>query len=208
MNLAIILDYLVPAANYGGSLSPRNRFDSVVELIDPEGEDVPENQRTTLVDTGEAMSDQELYDSLRWEDERAKPTWEQMLAAVPAVNESVLEGLKKNAQRQIDLLAERVRGEFITQGSGQAMVYMRKVQEAETFQPGEGAYPLLEAEVAATGEDIEDVVAGVLAQRDAWLVIAAQIETTRLRGKKEVREAEDESEISEIVEGLTWPAAE
>jgi len=99
---------------------------------------------------------------------------------------------------KVDEHAEAVRGAFITQGSGQAMTYMRKSEEAKN--PGGG--PLLQAEAQALGISVSEVVASVTAANAAWEQAGIQIETARLVAKKQVREAQTASEMHAIVKLL------
>lgn len=120
------------------------------------------------------------------------------------LNESRRESLKR-----IDSAAEAVRLKFITPGAGQAMVYQRKVQEAETLaldnNPDADHYPLLAAEIGITGETLQEVAETVLAKRDQWLAVAALIERTRLLAKADIQAADTAAGIDTIISGLVWP---
>lgn len=120
-----------------------------------------------------------------------------------------LSAMKISYAKAIDIMAEDVRLKFITPGAGQAMVYQRKVQEAETLaldnNPYPPHYPLLAAEVGITGETIQEVAETVLAMRDQWLLVAAAIETARLLAKAAVKQASTAAEIEGVVNSILWP---
>lgn len=120
--------------------------------------------------------------------------------------------LVSNALIIVDDAAETARLKFITPGSAQAMVYQRKVQEAETLEldqsPDEENYMLLSAEIGITGSSIQEVAESVLAQRDAWLIVAAQIEQTRLLAKNALKAALDNGQVKFVLDGLSWPQPE
>lgn len=120
--------------------------------------------------------------------------------------------IRKEAIAQMDRTAENVRLRFVTPGSAQAMVYQRKVQEAETLlldpSVDPANYPLLTAEVGITGETIQEIGKTVLQKRDQWLGIAATIETIRLKAKIAINQAVSPSEIENIFTDIDWPTAE
>lgn len=77
--------------------------------------------------------------------------------------------------------AERVRNQFLTPGSGQAITYTRKEAEARAWQPGDdpASAPFLAAEAAAVSMTIDDLAALVIAQADAWVAAGSAIEARR-----------------------------
>lgn len=98
---------------------------------------------------------------------------------------------------EVDQLAEQVRARHTTPGSGQAMTYEVKHQEALA-----GGGPMLQAEADALGVTLQEVVDSVLAARQAWLVAGGQIEAARLKAKKNIRTATTASEMHQITETL------
>ncbi len=160
------------------------------------------------VSPGDSMADQ--YAALDWRQGDTPPTLAECEAEVLGL--AVTE-----AKREIDAAAEVARLRFITAGSGQAMVYERKGQEADAAaadpSPAAADYPLLAAEVGITAPDTGDeavdiaaVASAVLAQRDLWVPVAAAIEATRLSAKQAVDAAADEAAIQAVLDGLAWPA--
>lgn len=128
------------------------------------------------------------------------------VAVTPEID---LVAMKISYKKAIDIMAEDVRLQFITPGAGQAMVYQRKVQEAETLaldnNPDADHYPLLAAEIGITGETLQEVAATVLAKRDQWLAVAALIERTRLLAKTDIQAADTAARIDTIISGIVWP---
>ncbi len=121
--------------------------------------------------------------------------------------------MRAEARRQIDAAAEAARGQYLTPGSGQAIVYTRKEEEArrllaavaagQAIDPA--AYPHLAAEVGITAPTIEEVANVVVAMADAWSAISAQIEGIRLSAKAALAGAATPAEIRAVVAGVTWP---
>lgn len=117
--------------------------------------------------------------------------------------------VKAQALSAIDNAAEASRAAFITTGDGQAMVYQEKVAEAEKSQsdatPDPAKYPLLSAEANALGLELSTLASSILALREQWLQVAAQIEASRLKAKADVTSATAHDEIETILNGLSWP---
>lgn len=126
----------------------------------------------------------------------------------PAVPEVDLATLKQWRKASIDAEAERERLRYITPGSGQAMTYARKVEQAKAAQadadPEPDDYPLLAASIGIDGVDVLAVAATVLAMDAAWEQIGAAIEAARLNGKRAVDLAETVEAVRAI--GVVWPS--
>lgn len=73
MDIAMILDHLIPGADWQGAFEHNTR---------------------------------EEYDALRWHDKRAKPAWEELVAAWPEVEAKIF--ALENAPRPIDELRNRI----------------------------------------------------------------------------------------------------
>lgn len=115
--------------------------------------------------------------------------------------------LRAGAKATIDAAAEAARSRFVTSGSGQAMTYQRKLEEARLHADGApGPFPILEASIGADGVNLAAVAAVVLATADAWAGIAAQIEGLRLGAKRAVDQASDGAAIAAIVGNIEWPS--
>lgn len=115
--------------------------------------------------------------------------------------------LKAEAKARIDAAAEAERMKYITAGDGQAMVYDRKRFEAEQISSGRGPRaadnPLLAADAAATGRDLRDVAAEVLAASQRWIEAAAVIESKRLTAKRAVDAAATVTAVI-AAEAINW----
>lgn len=120
-----------------------------------------------------------------------------------------LTAVKRGAIRDLETAAEKARQNFLSPGMGQAMVYLRKVQEAETMQldesPAAEDYPLLAVEVGLTASTLQEVAAVILLTRDYWLGVAANIEQVRLTAKYAITAAETIEAIQAVMAGITWP---
>ncbi|MBA4774294.1 MAG: hypothetical protein H2044_01390 [Rhizobiales bacterium] len=97
---------------------------------------------------------------------------------------------------KIDEEAERARLRYITGGSGQAMTYQQKAQEAAEVLALVGSgeidashFPLLSAEVGITAATLVEVAQVVDYAYQTWRVVGAQIEALRLGGKASVSSA-------------------
>lgn len=120
-----------------------------------------------------------------------------------------IEDARESAKRLVDAAAEDARLGFITPGDGQAMTYDYKVNEAAACvsdpAPTEEAYPFLAACLGVDGESLAEVAAAVLARRDDWQTIGAQIERSRLLAKQAISNAADHETIEAVLTNLTWP---
>lgn len=120
-----------------------------------------------------------------------------------------LDELKTRLKAQIDGDAENRRLRYITGGTGQALTYAQKAEEARlcllASVPDMADFPLLSAEVGITAPTLVGV-AGVVAEANAqWLVIGAAIEAARLAAKKSVAEAVSIDETLSAVAAINWP---
>ncbi len=119
-----------------------------------------------------------------------------------------LSDIKTALKAQVDAAAERERTRYITPGSGQAMTYQAKADEARRLaadpSPDAADYPLLSAEVGITAPDLASVGAVVLAAYQAWQGIGAAIEGARLGTKQAIDLAEDEAAARAAAE-VVWP---
>ena len=109
---------------------------------------------------------------------------------------------------RIDAAAETTRLKYITGGSGQAMVYQQKVDEAKAYQAGvapvDADYPILQAEAAATGTTLYALATAVMAVTGQWIALAAQIEGLRMGAKKAATDALT-IDAALFAEQVNWP---
>lgn len=129
-------------------------------------------------------------------------------ASRKAADARPLDEIRAAALENIDQRAESERLRYVTPGSAQTMVYMRKVQEAEAMalddKPKEVNYPLLSAELGLTADTLKEIAAAVIAKRDLWLGIAASIERKRLTAKRDIAAAADEDDMRAVLDALKF----
>jgi hypothetical protein len=123
---------------------------------------------------------------------------------------------KAAAASQVDDEAERRRLAYLTPGAGQALVYQEKRREAEAAlaafsvpggQPVDPAqFPLLAAEIGITAVDLQGVAQAVMSTALAWTQVAAAIESTRLKAKRDIAETNSTAEIDAILSAVAWGA--
>ena len=115
------------------------------------------------------------------------------------VTGTALEALKETLRRGVDAAAEQTRLRYITPGTGQAMVYLAKEEEARAVlalqvPPTAGEYPLLEADVGiGAAESVVAAAQTVVTLAAQWRMVAAAIETTRLGAKAAITAAKNEA---------------
>ncbi|MGP9656491.1 hypothetical protein ACT3S5_00365 [Halomonas sp. AOP31-B1-25] len=97
----------------------------------------------------------------------------------------------------VDDAAENARLKHLTPGSGQAMTYELKYQEALA-----GGGPMISAEAEALGMTVQEVIDSVLVARQQWQVLGAQVEAARLKAKKAIREAQTAADMHRIASEL------
>jgi hypothetical protein len=142
------------------------------------------------------------------------PSVGQLSEAFP---DAVLADAKAMARVQISAAAERARQQFISPGSGKALAYQEKANEAQDFlvdptagQEGHaaGMYPLIYAEVGITAETPLGVATVINGRFGMFKLIEAAIARMEAGAQKTVKEAESLAAILATMDGLTWPAPE
>lgn len=118
-----------------------------------------------------------------------------------------LEDLRATAKTRVDAAAEAHRLTYITPGSGQAMAYQQKLEEAKAYLADTSLTaadcPHVFAEVGITGETAEAVAQVVAGMHAAWQVKSADIEHRRLAAKAAIDAAETAEAISAAAE-VDW----
>lgn len=131
----------------------------------------------------------------------AREAVEALGSPLPTLNDH-----KASARKEIDRAAETARARYITLGSGQAMSYQEKGEEAADYvaagypviaSPVD--YPFVYADSIAFGITPQEAADAILAQKAAWVAIGAQIEQERLGGKNAVTTAGDEAAVDAAV---------
>jgi len=120
-----------------------------------------------------------------------------------------LTNLKTLAKVSIDDGAEAFRLQFITNGTGQAMAYQEKYEEALLVTSGDiitdDQIPHILAEVGITAPTKEDVAQVILNLQSIWKGISAKIEKARLTAKDAVDAAKSAAEINSAAL-INWPS--
>ncbi len=105
------------------------------------------------------------------------------------------------ALASIDAEAGAARARYITVAPGQEATYMLKAEQARAYKAAGypsaavAGYPMVDAEAKAingaapTAAQIQTAIDGIIAQADAWIAKAAQIERARIGGKRAVAAA-------------------
>lgn len=114
-----------------------------------------------------------------------------------------LQFAKDQAISAIDKEAEIARSRYITLGSGQAMTYQEKADQAIDYvaagYPADTTnYPMIQADANVYQITPQQAADTILAQRAAWLVKGAEIEQIRLNGKMQVAQGATQTEVDTI----------
>lgn len=104
---------------------------------------------------------------------------------------------------KIDTMIETARLKIVTPGSGQAMVYQQKYEEALAFVANPAIDPLevphIYGEIGITAPSAFEVAQVILNLRDMWREVSAQLEHVRLSAKRSVELAGSLAEIEQVV---------
>lgn len=119
--------------------------------------------------------------------------------------------LQKNRtmyKKRVDELAEKERGNYITLGSGQSMMYEQKLKESEAYLADQ-EIPLYEVphiynESQVIGDTVFNVAATVVYMAEQWKQISSLIEGNRLRLKQELDEATSDLEMQNIINSINF----
>lgn len=106
--------------------------------------------------------------------------------------------LRASAQKKVDKYAGAARSRYITDAPGQESIYILKDQQARAFAAAgyTGTVPVLvQADADALGITVQSAADAIIAQADAWIIIAAEIEAARRRGKAAIDAASDSAAI-------------
>lgn len=108
---------------------------------------------------------------------------------VPVTPERLIEH-EQALHRAVDQAAGAFRLNFITDAPGQPQTYAEKEREALAYAADPaGIYPFLAAEADATGRTIAQVATEVAGTAQAWRMLGAAIEGTRIGAKRAVTAA-------------------
>lgn len=144
-----------------------------------------------------------------WEPVEETFSWPPQLALLARTPEQVLAGLKLQLRAAVDASAEQERLKYITAGTGQALTYMRKLEEARAADsepdPDPQDYPMLAASIGVDGATVADVADVVLARDALWSEVGAAIETVRLGAKHAIDQAADAAAAEAAFDAIAWP---
>lgn len=127
---------------------------------------------------------------------------------VVSIDQTKLPEAKEKAKTKVDTDAEAQRLLYITPGSGQAMTYRQKLEEAWLVANGESnaaVVPVLAASVGIEANTLEQCATLVISTYQMWQVVANGIETVRLGAKKDITDAETIEAVDAVVEAIEWP---
>lgn len=120
-----------------------------------------------------------------------------------------LASAKTSAQDVIDKGAEAARASRITEGSGQAMTYMRKAEAARLFLAGTTLSAPQQAridhEATRLGVTATQAAQQLVTIADGWEALDASIDFLRLTTKANIAAATTLDQIASIVSGVVWP---
>lgn len=129
-----------------------------------------------------------------------------------------LDEVKANYKAKIAADAEACRLRYITPGSGKAMSYMEKHNQANAVHDmGQSAanalteteyrsmFPTLAASVGLESATLWDAMLLVIARYEAWATVSFSIDRTEIAGKKSVGDASDAAAVKAAYEAITWP---
>lgn len=154
-------------------------------------------------------------------DQRIKSNDVEMIDGVPTVYyiyedvpESDVNNYKQQMYRDVDNRAEQERLKYITNGSGQSLVYRQKEWEAKQYlndledmdpsTPNIDDYPHIKSEIGITAETPLEVATIIATQAYTWLQISAYIEAKRLHAKNQITNSSLISEINTIMDDLDF----
>ena len=120
---------------------------------------------------------------------------------------------RSQAMIDIDSQAEMARSYFITSGSGQSMVYISKMIEAEKFKveidggitPNPEDFPLMNGRAKRLNLTLLQVSEEWKQKSKEWLEVAAEIEDLREEAKEKIKSASLSLDIQTTMDNITWP---
>lgn len=154
---------------------------------------------------------------LVWKDQQqTRPTDAEITAKAAEI---ALPRLKQYLKAQVAADAEACRLKFITTGSGKAMSYLEKHNQASavheigqetanalTAEQRQQQFPTLAASVGVEAATLWDCAQIILARYEAWATISYAIERAELAGKKSIGDASDAAAARAAYEAITWPS--
>jgi hypothetical protein len=110
-----------------------------------------------------------------------------------------IEEARQVALATVDAAAEDARRRYISPGTGQAMVYLQKLQEAQAYLKGlSEATPHLDLEAKAVGIEKADLASAIIQKAGEWMEKSSRIEAVRIKRKADIRAARTTEEIDDL----------
>lgn len=158
----------------------------------------------------------EAYAGLIWNDQQQQqPTQDEITAWIAA---NSVNRTKDRLKKQVDFDAELIRLRYITPGSGMAMTYAEKRDQAAavhaageaaanalTADQARDAYPTLAASIGVEAPTLWACAQLVIAKAEAWADLSYSIERVRMVGKKAISDASDAAAAQAAYEAIAWP---
>jgi len=120
----------------------------------------------------------------------------------------LLEIVKNNAYNLADIMAERERLKYIPNGTGLALTYMYKAEQAEKFiaatDPDPDDYPVIKVEIGITASTAEGVALAILEKKAQLVSLSAMIEGKRLTFKKQIAEASTKAAVDAVAAIISY----
>ena len=152
-----------------------------------------------------------------WKDQQqTRPTDAEITAKAAEI---ALPLLKQHLKAQVAADAEACRLKFVTPGSGKAMTYLEKHNQASAvLELGEAAanaltteqcqqqFPTLAASVGVEAPALWSCAQIIIARYEAWATVSYAIERAELAGKKAISDASDAAAARAAYEAITWPS--
>lgn len=104
-----------------------------------------------------------------------------------------LADFKVQKKAEVDAAVEQIRHSFVTPGSAQSMVYMRKEVEARAYLADPNidpaAIPHLVQESIRTGNSVASIAQTITEMADSWTVVSSRLEGKRIAVKAAIEAA-------------------
>lgn len=130
----------------------------------------------------------------------------------------LLADYKATLKSKVSVDAETCRQRFITPGSGKAMTYLEKHNQANAVHDlGQEAanalsetdrrtqFPTLSASVGIEADTLYGCALLIISRYEAWATISYNIERAEISGKKAISDASDAASAKAAYEAITWP---
>jgi hypothetical protein len=137
-------------------------------------------------------------------------------AADALASTPTLDQVKATYKKRVDDDAERIRNVYVTPGTGMALTYQEKKDQALAVialgeqaanalaNDGESEFPTLAASVGTEAETLFAAAQLVIQRYETFAALSYHIERTRLSAKKSISEASDAASVKTAYEAIQW----